>query len=124
MNKIIRTLLLIFAGATIIMVISLFTMLPWWSFVVPCIILGIVLPFQKFGLSPFMIGFLAGFLAWSLAHVYYDVSLDSKIMDKLALIIDYPKWCIFAFSGLIGGVLSGLALLTGQKMFVNDFSKL
>ena len=118
MNKTIKTIFLILLVSSIILITSIFNNLPWWSFVIPCIILGVIFPFKRYGLPSFLIGFIAGFLVWNFTHLYYDFALDIKIIDKISSILDYSKLTILIFSSLIAGVLSGLAVLTGDRMFL------
>lgn len=120
MNKAIKAIFLILLVSLIILTTSIFNNLPWWSFVIPCVILGVIFPFQKDGLSPFLNGFIAGFLVWSLTHLYYDITLETRIIAKVASVLDFSKLTIFIFSGLMSGILSGLALYMGEKMFVRN----
>lgn len=105
--------------ATIIIVLILVATrmigsLPWWSFVVPVLILGIVLALKKWQVSGFGPGFLAGFLVWLGASIYYDMALPANTFSMLGKLFSIPPVTIFILSGFIGGLLTGLAFYTGK----------
>lgn len=92
---------------------------PWWSFIVPVILLGMVLKLRNWDIPYFLIGFVAGFLIWFGTDIYFDITLPGNVLGKLGKILSVSRIIIMALSGIIGGLLNGLALYTGQQLLVN-----
>jgi len=103
---------------TIILIIltRLMGILPWWSFIIPVVALGIVMTIKKWSRAGFGLGFLAGFLTWAGANLYFDAALQGAVLDKLGLLLSVPAIVIVLLSGIIGGLLTGLALYTGKAL--------
>jgi hypothetical protein len=91
--------------------------LPWWAFVIPVLVLGIVIALKKLEVSTFTVGFIAGFLIWFGAHLFFDLTSSATILVRLGLLISVSKFVVMLISGLIGGLISGLALYTGNLSF-------
>jgi hypothetical protein len=106
----IKTALLLFP---VIVLTKLVDSLPWWSFVIPVLALGIIITLKKWNVSCFIVGFLTGFLIWAGASLYFDVKYDGVFLDRLGIM---PKLIILLGSGMIGGVLTGLALFIGRSL--------
>lgn len=108
----------------IIIILVIFTSiiesLPWWTFVVPVLILGMVINFRRWNVSVFSIGFLSGFIIWFGANLYFDTIVSGVILNKLGLLLSVPKIIVLVISGVIGGLLTGLALYTGKNILVYD----
>lgn len=117
MNKksiaIICTMFIIFA---IVMITRMIEVLPWWSFIIPVLALGIVITVRKWPVPGFAIGFLSGFMIWFGANLYFDSSLDGIMLAKIGILLSVPKIVVFLISGVIGGGLTGLALYTGKSI--------
>lgn len=94
-----------------------FSVLPWWSFVVPVLILGVVLSYKGWKIAAFPVGMLAGFLVWSGGDWYYDMIGHGLVFDKVALLLSVPKIILILAAGVVGGLLTGIALFTGQIVF-------
>jgi len=111
---------------TIILIIPLIILtrlpeaLPWWSFVVPVMILGIIITLKKWEVSGFMIGFLPGFLIWVGANLYFDAMLPGDVLKKIGLLLSVPKIIVLLISGITGGLVTGLALYTGKAMVYKE----
>jgi hypothetical protein len=90
--------------------------LPWWSFVIPVSILGVIISYRKWNVPGFAVGFIAGFMVWLMANLYFDITLGGTILNKMALLLSLSKITLLLFSGIIGGVLTGLALYTGKSI--------
>jgi len=90
--------------------------LPWWSFVLPVMILGVILTLKKWNFRGFAVGFAAGFIIWAGASLYFDWSFDGSILNKIGLLLFVPKVIVLLLSGLTGGLLAGLALYAGKTM--------
>lgn len=94
-------------------------LLPWWSFVIPVAILGMFVSFRTWKVSGFRIGFLSGFIIWVGVNVYFDLAFNGIILNKISLLLTLPKLVVILISGVIGGMLVGLALYTGQMIITN-----
>jgi hypothetical protein len=90
--------------------------LPWWFFAIPVLVLGIVTGLQKWDLSAFLVGFVAGFLIWFGANLYFDLTVNGIIVNRLGLLLYVPDFVILLVSGIIGGLLTALALYTGKSI--------
>ncbi|MDP1800259.1 MAG: hypothetical protein Q8L81_02820 [Bacteroidota bacterium] len=117
MMKKILALTIVVLISTVIQIVAI---LPWWSFLIPIFFLGILLPMEKWKVSSFPTGFFSGFLVWVVATFYYEATYDGEIIDKIAKIIMDPYSffylnfiIIYSIIGLIGGLLTGLALYSG-----------
>ncbi len=90
--------------------------LPWWIFVIPVLTLGIVITIKKWEVSSFSVGFIAGFLVWFGANLYFDLTLNGIILGRVGLLLAVPKFVVLLISGVIGGLLTALALYTGKSI--------
>jgi hypothetical protein len=109
MKKIITFAIIILVS----IVVQLIPFLPWWSFLVPIFLMGVVLPLERWKIPPFLMGFIAGFLVWSLATLYFETIYKGEIMSKISKIIAVPDYLIYGIIGFIGGILTGLSLYSG-----------
>jgi hypothetical protein len=89
---------------------------PWWGFVIPVIITGIILKNKEWNVSFFGTGFLAGFLVWTVANFYFDWAFPGDILNNLGNLLFVPKLLVILISGIIGGLISGLAFYTGKSI--------
>jgi hypothetical protein len=89
---------------------------PWWGFVIPVFIVGIIVTVKKWEVSAFGVGFLSGFIIWFGVSVYFDLTSDGAILYKLGMVLSVPKIIVILISGLLGGLLAGLALYSGKSI--------
>jgi hypothetical protein len=101
---------------TLLIVVSAFILnlfLPWWSIAIPGLIFGY--RFNLNALPSFGWGFLALFLLWGgqalYIHLANEAILSSRIAEMLQLSSPY---FVVIISAVIGGLVSGLATLTGS----------
>ncbi len=95
--------------------------LPWWSIVVVGILMGIILPGPA--LNTFISGFLAGGLMWLFLSWQIDNATGSYLSEKIIELFPFSDATyLIILSGLIGGLLVGLATLSGSS-FRQIFSK-
>ena len=94
--------------------------LPWWSFVIPVMVLGFVMALKKWPIPAFIVGFTGGFITWLGAGIFFDTVYAGALLEKLALLFNLPKFLLMIGAGCIAGVLSGLALHTGKSMLVKE----
>lgn len=94
--------------------IGLFTSLPWWSFVVTSFLVALGVH-QKAG-KAFLSGFIGLFLFWSILAFMKDLANDHILAIKIAKIFPLggSYWALIVITGLIGGLLSGLAAISGS----------
>lgn len=96
--------------------IKMFAFLPWWGFLVPLFLLGIILPLKKWKVSSFLFGFLTGFLTWSLSTLYFETFYEGEIINEISQLISANNFVIYLFIGLIGGILTGFTLYSGSLL--------
>lgn len=106
--------------AILIFLVKSFTWLPWWSFVVPIWALGIVISLRKGPVAGFPVGFITGFLIWSLTNLYYDTAINGHVLERISLLLSVHKTVVLLGAGVIGGLVTGLALHIGNSMLVHD----
>ncbi|MDR9419397.1 hypothetical protein [Gracilimonas sp.] len=87
--------------------------LPWWSIAIPGLILGYY--FNEQALPSFAWGFLALFLLWGGQSLYIHIANEAILSTRIAemLSIGSPLLVVL-ITGVIGGLVSGLATLTGS----------
>ncbi|MFC0516385.1 hypothetical protein ACFFGT_19415 [Mucilaginibacter angelicae] len=98
---------------------SVFEILPWWFFCIPLLLLGMLITFLGWKVPTFIIGFLAGFSVWVIGNLYFSHD-GNPVLDQIGAIISVNSKMIIFFSGLVGGLLTGLSLHTGHKIFGHE----
>ncbi len=95
--------------------------LPWWGIAITGLILGFQMK-PSFG-KAFGIGFLALFLLWGGQTLYIHLANDGVLSTRIAemLNVGSPIFVIL-ITGIVGGLVSGLAVLSGTLLKQN-FSK-
>lgn len=112
MKKIIVFILLIGTSLSV----NLMYNLPWWSFLIPIFILGLILPLKKWNIQAFMYGFTAGALVWISATLYFENKYTGEIIFTISEIIETPIVILYAAIGLMGGILTGLSFYAGYLL--------
>ncbi|MFT5822322.1 MAG: hypothetical protein ACI8ZM_003578 [Crocinitomix sp.] len=87
--------------------------LPWWSFVVPIFLLGLILPLAKWNVHAFIWSFFAGAVVWVSATLYFENIYKGEIILTISEIIEMPLLVLYIAIGLMGGILTGLAFYAG-----------
>lgn len=90
--------------------------LPWWTYLVPLLIVGYVLALLKLNSNAFALGFIAGFLIWFGGNYLFDIKYNGNILIKLAGLLSVPKISLLLAAGVIGGLITGLALYVGKNI--------
>jgi len=90
--------------------------IPWWSFVIAVTLFGTIITICKWKVAAFSIGFLAGLVVWIGTNLYYHMIFGGTVFEKLGQVLFIPGFVVFLLSGVIGGLLTGLALYTGQSV--------
>lgn len=92
--------------------------LPWWSIAIPGLIFGYLLnekPAASFGW-----GFLALFLLWGGHALYIHFANDGILSSRIAEMLSVGSpLLVVLITGILGGLVSGLAALTGS-LFHNN----
>ncbi len=103
--SILLTALLSFAGCLF---------LPWWFIAIAAFMVAAVV--GQNGLRSFLCGFVALFALWGLSATIIDVQnhhlLSSKVARLLPLAGQYQL--LILFTGLVAGLVGGMAALTGS----------
>ncbi|WP_439506505.1 hypothetical protein [Sediminibacterium sp.] len=104
----------ILLSALLAFVAGLFTQLPWWIFVISSFIVAALLH-QSPGKS-FLSGFLGLFLLWIVLAFIKDAANEHILSTKVALILPLggSYMMLILVTGIIGGLISGFAALTGS----------
>lgn len=89
---------------------------PWWTFVIPVIGLGVVMAIKRWKVSVFLAGFIPGFVVWGGANLYFASIFPGAVLEKIAMLLSLHMIVIVLLSGLIGGLLFALALYTGKSI--------
>lgn len=88
--------------------------IPWWSFIVVVMLFGYIITLRKWKVATFPTGFLSGLIVWIGANIYYHTIYGGTVFDKLGQVMFIPGFVVYLLSGVIGGLLTGLALYTGK----------
>jgi hypothetical protein len=91
-------------------------LLPWWSIALAGGVAGFLMHGHR-GRS-FLAGFLGAMLLWTGAALVMSFATGSALPDMFAKLLPFPLNGIgLAFvSGVIGGIVAGLAAFTGDAM--------
>lgn len=110
-----------------IIVIALFShlallFLPWWSIVIVAFTVGALLTSNS--INAFIAGILGVGLLWFGMALYINFSLDSLLPERVAALFQIESPILLAaITGLLGGIIGGLAALSGsyfRKLFEKD----
>jgi hypothetical protein len=97
-------------------VTGLYSTLPWWSFAITSLVVGITVH-QKAGRA-FLSGFLGLFLLWSGMAAMKDAANEHVLSVKVAQVLPLggSYLVLILVTGVVGGLVSGLAAMTGSFM--------
>ena len=97
-------------------VTGIYSTLPWWSFAITSLLVALAVH-QKPGKS-FLSGFLGLFLLWAVLAFMKDAANEHVLSAKVAqlLLKNSSSIAIILLTGLVGGLVSGLAALTGSYL--------
>lgn len=108
-----------------ITIIQLIDFLPWWSFLIITFVLGFVFTYKQWNIESFKIGFIAGFLNWLCVSLIFHLYFDGILIKKIVSIFYLNETLFFIFTGIIGGIINGLASYSGYNILVKpDFLSL
>ena len=97
-------------------VTGIYSTLPWWSFAITSLLVALAVH-QKPGKS-FLSGFLGLFLLWAVLAFMKDTANEHVLSAKVAqlLLKNSSSIAIILLTGVVGGLVSGLAALTGSYL--------
>ncbi len=97
-------------------VIGIYSTLPWWSFAISSLLVAIAVH-QKPG-KAFLSGFLGLFLLWAVLAFLKDTANEHILSTKVATILPLggSYLVLILVTGIVGGLVSGLAALTGSYL--------
>ena len=97
-------------------VAGVYSSLPWWSFAITSLIVAISV-YQKPG-KAFFSGFLGLFLLWAGMAFLKDSANNHILSTKVAQILPLggSYFVLILITGIVGGLVSGLAALTGSYL--------
>jgi hypothetical protein len=104
----------------LILIIRAIPQLPWWSFTMSVIITGAIIKGRDWKISFFGTGFLAGFLIWACGNFYFDWIYPGDLLTNVAELLFLPKIVFFLISGIIGGLITGLAFYSGKTVILTE----
>jgi hypothetical protein len=89
--------------------------IPWWSFVIVVALFGYIITIRKWKVAAFTTGFLSGLVIWIGANIFFHIIFGGTVFEKLGQVMFIPGFVVILLSGVIGGLLTGLALYTGKS---------
>ncbi len=97
-------------------VTGIYSTLPWWSFAITSFLVALAVH-QKPDKS-FLSGFLGLFLLWSVLAFMKDSANEHVLSAKVAqlLLKNSSSIAIILLTGIVGGLVSGFAALTGSYL--------
>ena len=97
----------------VLIIMQQITFLQWWIFLVPIFFLGLLLPFEKWKVSSFRLGFFAGFSVWLLSTLYFEMVYEGHMINLIGEMMNLPYFLVYIIIGFLGGILTGLSLYSG-----------
>ena len=101
-----------------ITIIQLLNVLPWWSFLFITLVMGFIFTFKRWKIKPFAVGFISGFLNWLSVSIFFHFQFDGLLVNKIVPIFYINTPLFFILTGIISGILNGLASYTGYCVLV------
>lgn len=97
-------------------VLGVYSTVPWWSFTISSLLVSVAIH-QKAGKS-FLSGFLGLFLLWVGLAFMKDVANEHLLSAKVAAILPLggSSLLLILVTGLVGGLVSGMAAVTGSYL--------
>ena len=111
--KIVSAILL---TAFLAFVAGLYTIMPWWSFAITSLLVAVAIHQKPW--KAFVTGFAGLFLLWILLAFLKDTANGHLHSVKVATILPLggSYIALILVTGLIGGLVSGLAALSGSYL--------
>lgn len=119
-NYIKYNLITLLIVSIIVLVFESIVLIPWWIFIIPVVLLGSILSHFQCKINSFPIGFITGFLIWSSMNYFLSLSGNGIVLTKIGLLLSSSTLIVILISGIIGGILVGLALYVGTNIISNN----
>lgn len=90
--------------------------LPWWSIMIVGLLVGYFIPQKR--IFSFLSVFLGVALFWGLFALFVSTSNEHILAKRVALLVikkDSPLLLVM-FTGLMGGISSGISAVTGRSL--------
>lgn len=96
--------------------IGVYSTLPWWSFALTSLIVAVAVH-QRAGRA-FLSGFLGVFLLWAILAFLKDSANEHVLSVKVAqlLLKNNSYILVILITGIVGGLVSGFAAMTGSYL--------
>lgn len=117
MKKFFKEILMVFNLATLSIIVQLLFQDPWWLFIVVLMVLGVLSSVLNLSKKIFVVGFFAGAISWLIPTIYFRYTFGGNSFEVLSELTTLPVFIVYFLVAIVGGVLSGLALYVGAKMF-------
>ena len=104
----------LFLTAFLAFAVGIYGILPWWSFVVTSFLVSVAI--HQRAVKAFLAGFLGLFILWVSLATMKDVANEHILSSKVAQILPLGESFVvlILLTGVLGGLVSGLAALTGS----------
>lgn len=111
-----KTVVAIILTGFLAYVAGLYSVLPWWSFVFTSLLVALAVH-QRAGRA-FLSGFLGLFLLWAGMAAVKDAANEHVLSVKVAQVLPLggSYLVLILVTGVVGGLVSGLAAMTGSFM--------
>ncbi len=103
--------------ALLAFVFGLFTQLPWWCFVISSFVVALAI--QQSPSKSFLGGFAGLLVLWIGLALYKDIANQHLLSTKVAQILPLggSYMLLVLVTGIVGGLVSGLAALSASFVF-------
>ena len=97
-------------------VAGLYTQFPWWVFAISSFVVSALI--KQTPVKSFLCGFLGLFLLWVILAIIKDAANEHILSTKVSQILPLGGSYIMLIliTGIIGGLISGFAALTGAYL--------
>ena len=102
-------------SALVCYAIGIYTSLPWWSFTIGVFLIQFFIPL-KTGYS-FLTSFMGVFICWFVVCLIINIQNNNILSNKIAGLFFNKQslnWVLLVVTAFIGGLLAGLAGITGN----------
>lgn len=103
--------IILFTGLIALLTFAVQSFFPWWSIIIPPVLLGI-LAFKK-GNEAFFSSFLGLFLLWVIHASMQHATSSGDMAERMASTFGLPVVVLLLITGLVGGLVAGFAGLSG-----------
>jgi hypothetical protein len=88
----------------------------WWFFAVIAFLVALLI--HQRGFKAFIAGFLALFILWFVLGFWIDLSNDGVLSLKIASLLPLggSKWLLMIVTAFVGGLVAGIAALSGSYL--------